>query len=185
MEQKQPDVVDIFAVEERPGAVVFALAVCLGVLVLLVQMDEQTKWLKGTALLVQPRFWPGLCLAGFAFFALCHFISTWARHRQSRQYSFLPPDELANWARPTEYALYFMAYVFLVPQLGYLPTTLLTLPALVFRLGYRSPSKLMASILVGLCTVVVFKTLLQVRIPGGRWYEFLPDGLRNLLILYF
>ena len=152
---------------------------------MLAQMDEQTKWLKGAALLVQPRFWPGLCLAGFAFFALCHFISTWTRHRQSRQYSFLPPDELANWARPTEYALYFMAYVFLVPQLGYLPTTLLALPALVFRLGYRSPSKLMASILVGLCTVVVFKTLLQVRIPGGRWYEFLPDGLRNLLILYF
>lgn len=116
MEQKQPDVVDIFAVEERPGAVVFALAVCLGALVLLVQMDEQTKWLKGTALLVQPRFWPGLCLAGFAFFALCHFISTWARHRQSRQYSFLPADELANWARPTEYALYFMAYVFWYPS---------------------------------------------------------------------
>ena len=42
MEQKQPDVVDIFAVEERPGAVVFALAVCLGAFVLLVQMDEQT-----------------------------------------------------------------------------------------------------------------------------------------------
>jgi hypothetical protein len=153
MEQKQPDVVDIFAVEERPGAVVFALAVCLGALVLLAQMDEQTKW-----------------LAGFAFFALCHFISTWTRHRKSRQYSFLPPDELANWARPTEYALYFMAYVFLVPQLGYLPTTLLALPALVFRLGYRSPSKLMASMLVGLCTVVVFKRSSSQRwIPSGGW----------------
>ncbi len=185
MEQKQSDVVDIFAIEERPGAAVFALAVCIGALVLLVQMDEQTKWLKGAALLVQPRFWPGLCLAGFAFFALCHLISTWARHRQSGRHRLLPRDELTNWARPLEFALYFMAYVFLVPQLGYLPTTLLALPALVFRLGYRHPSKLIASILVSLCTDVVFKTILQVRIPGGRWYEFLPDGLRNVLILYF
>ena len=185
MEQEQRDVIDIFAVEERPGAVVFAVAVCLGALVLLTQINEQTKWLNGSALLVQPRFWPGLCLTGFAFFALCHFFGALARHRQFRQYSFLPSDELSNWARPLEYALYFMAYVFLVPQLGYLPTTLLALPALVFRLGYRHPSKLIAAALIGLCTVVVFKTLLQVRIPGGRWYELLPDGLRNVFILYF
>ncbi len=185
MEQEQRDVIDIFAVEERPGAVVFAVAVCLGALVLLTQINEQTKWLNGSALLVQPRFWPGLCLAGFAFFALCHLIGTSIRHRQSGRHRLLPLDELTNWARPLEFALYFMAYVFLVPQLGYLPTTLLALPALVFRLGYRHPSKLIAAVLVGLCTVVVFKTLLQVRIPGGRWYELLPDDLRNVFILYF
>jgi len=32
--------------------------------------------------------------------------------------------------------------------------------------------------------VVVFKSFLQVKIPGGQLYEFLPDGIRNFMLVY-
>ena len=41
----------------------------------------------------------------------------------------------------------------------------------------------MAAAGVGLFTVVLFKSLLQVKIPGGAVYEFLPGALRNFMIL--
>jgi|TARA_B100001964_G_scaffold233031_1_gene289704 hypothetical protein len=185
MAQKQDNASGIFAVEEQPGEAIFALAVCVAAAVLVLQIDDQTKWLEGSSLLVQPRFWPSLCLAGFSIFALCHLLSSVARQARSGKYGFFPWAELSNWAQPLEYALYFMGYVFLVPQLGYLPTTLLVLPALTLRSGYRKGRVLLAAAAVGLCTVLVFKSFLQVRIPGGYFYELLPDGLRNFLILYF
>lgn len=185
MAEKQDDASGIFAVEEQPGQAIFALAVCVVAAVLLSQLDDQTQWLDGASLLVQPRFWPSLCLAGFSIFALCHLLSSVARQTRSGKYGFFPWTELANWAQPMEYALYFMGYVFLVPQLGYLPTTLLVLPALTLRSGYRKGRMLLAAAAVGLCTVLVFKSFLQVRIPGGHFYELLPDALRNFLILYF
>ena len=118
MAEKQDDASGIFAVEEQPGQAIFALVVCVVAAVLLSQLDDQTKWLDGASLLVQPRFWPSLCLAGFSIFALCHLLSSVARQTRSGKYGFFPWTELANWAQPMEYALYFMGYVFLVPQLG-------------------------------------------------------------------
>ena len=60
MAEKQDDASGIFAVEEQPGQAIFALAVCVVAAVLLSQLDDQTQWLDGASLLVQPRFWPSL-----------------------------------------------------------------------------------------------------------------------------
>ena len=33
--------------------------------------------------------------------------------------------------------------------------------------------------------VLLFKSFLQVKLPGGRIYEVLPDGLRSFMLTYF
>jgi len=38
---------------------------------------------------------------------------------------------------------------------------------------------------IGFCIVVIFKSFLEVKIPGGVIYEFLPNVLRNFFILNF
>jgi len=41
------------------------------------------------------------------------------------------------------------------------------------------------SIITGLSIVLIFKTFLEVKIPGGAIYEFLPNTLRSFMILNF
>jgi len=33
--------------------------------------------------------------------------------------------------------------------------------------------------------VVIFKSLLQVKVPGGAIYEFLPNVMRSFFLTYF
>ena len=39
--------------------------------------------------------------------------------------------------------------------------------------------------LTGIATVVIFKSLLGVKIPGGLVYEYLPGTIRNVMIVRF
>lgn len=78
-----------------------------------------------------------------------------------------------------------MVYVAVVPVLGYLFSTLLFTVLLAWRQGYRVARQLGAAALLGLVIVLVFKTGLSVKIPGGAVYEHLPDALRNLMIVNF
>ena len=84
-----------------------------------------------------------------------------------------------------EFAGWFLVYVLVVPTIGYLLATLLFCLLLTWRLGYRSKSRLVAAALTGLAVVLVFKSMLSVKIPGGEIYEFLPAALRNFMILNF
>ena len=175
---------ELFAIDRHPGDTVFAFAsVCVGLLMLF-QIEEQTKWVNNAALLMQPRFWPGMCLVGFLFFATGYLIISFRQHLKTDGDVLVPGKELLHWCHPIEYAIYFTIYVALVPQLGYLPATLLVFPALTFRVGYRNFKYMLLSLAVGIATVVVFKTLLQVRIPGGQLYEIFPEQIRNFMILH-
>jgi ribose/xylose/arabinose/galactoside ABC-type transport system permease subunit len=71
-----------------------------------------------------------------------------------------------------------------VPVVGYLPATLVFVPALSWRMGYRTRRMMGASVVMALAIVILFKGFLSVRIPGGAVYEYLPDGLRSFFILY-
>lgn len=78
-----------------------------------------------------------------------------------------------------------MVYVYLVPLIGYLPSSLLFALALAYRSGYRSPKMLGISVATATTVVLMFKTFLQVKVPGGLIYEYLPDALRSLMLTYF
>ncbi|MEZ5478349.1 MAG: hypothetical protein R3E95_12975 [Thiolinea sp.] len=84
-----------------------------------------------------------------------------------------------------EYALWFLLYVWVVPIIGYLPATLLFMPLLALRAGYRDKRQLLSMVAIGFVIVLLFKSFLAVKIPGGAIYEYLPDGLRSFMLLNF
>ena len=94
-------------------------------------------------------------------------------------------EEIRFWLKSLEYALWFMAYVLVVPYMGYLPTTIVLVIALAYRLGYRGVRYLGSAALFGVLVVVIFKSLLQVKVPGGAIYEFLPNVMRSFFLTYF
>ena len=63
--------------------------------------------------------------------------------------------------------------------------TVVLMLALAYRLGYRSRYMLWVSAIFAVVVVVVFKGLLNVKIPGGAIYEYLPGALRSFFILNF
>ncbi len=168
----------------RAGQLLFALAFLVGALILLALLTDQTAWKARTKLFAQPRFWPGLSVAAMVLFGALHLR---AQIRQLGRARPVRADwvEARRWGRALEYVGWFLAYVWLVPIIGYLPATLLFAPLLSWRLGYHSARMLWISALFGLGVVVLFKTLLEVRIPGGLVYEYLPGALRSFLILNF
>lgn len=169
--------------EHRPGAVIFAAMFLVAAALLLSQLGEQTKFSSKTWLtkkmFAQPAFWPGVAVAGMTLFGALHLFGAWRRRVIGEG------AEAAYWVRPIEYLGWFMAYVFTVPLVGYLLATTIFMVVLAFRVGYRGWRMLGAALLTGLGIVLIFKTALSVKIPGGSIYEHLPDAIRNFMIVNF
>lgn len=160
---------------------IFAIGVLLVAVILLLFADTELRWKKGAAFHLQPGFWSVLALAGMAGFALAQLaMPPW---RWARQVYFDFGAWLRDWFGPVEYMAWFLLYVYLVPRLGYLPSTLLVFPLLVLRAGYRGWRYVGLAWIVGIVIVVLFKSLLQVKIPGGEIYGLFPDAIRNFLVL--
>lgn len=166
----------------HPAELVFGVLAFAFALFLLVQVPSQTTWVEGAGLASQPALWPVVAVVGMTLFGAAELSFAWRRTRPSDRGRIRA--EVIDWSRSLEYVLWFMGYVWLVPRLGYLPATLVFCVGLAFRLGYRCARMLIAAALVGAATVVVFKAFLNVRIPGGTVYEYLPPALRNFMILY-
>lgn len=178
---------DILQTQRQRGDLLFALVMCLFTLFLISQIGEQTRWFNRVNLTLQPRFMPVIILALLALFSGWYLIAGWFERRKTSALDtdLFPFSELLLWARPLEFAVYFLVYATLIPWLGYLPATLLFMPLLGWRVGYRKSTHVLLLVGIGLVIVIVFKTALQVKIPAGAAYEYLPDGLRNLFIRYF
>lgn len=162
------------------GQFLFAAIFLGGAALLLSQLGNQTTWANKTDLVAQPGFWPALGVGGMVLFGGLHLFRL-PRRRLTRD----DWQEGRTWLAVVEFAAWFLVYVVVVPLLGYLPTTLIFMPVLLWRLGYRSRGVMAAGVLFGGAIVVVFKTFLNVRIPGGAVYEFLPDAMRNIFIVNF
>lgn len=163
----------------RDGSTLFIALFLLFVIFLLSQISAETRYSANGKLFAQPRFWPAVGITGMALFGLTHLLnrSHWQFHNSIK--------EITVWLRSVEYLLWFMAYVFIVPVIGYLLSTVLFTTALSYRQGYRRARQLAISAASGLLIVLVFKIFLAVKIPGGAIYEYLPGALRNFMITYF
>ena len=170
----------LFKRDRRRGDLVFAIIFLVFSAYLLSQLGEQVKWTKNGKLLAQPGFWPAVSLTGMTLFALLHLMGS---ALSPRIYGRL--KEIGLWLRSLEYAAWFLVYVWLVPIVGYLPMTLILMPLLAFRVGYRSKKMLLVAVLIGLIIVVVFKSVLEVKIPGAALYEYLPDFMRSFMLSNF
>ena len=162
----------------RRGQFAFALGF-LGIAVLLLLLiGDQTTWVAKTKLSAQPRFWPAIGLILMVGMIALHlWTMPW------RGLTRFDHAELRRWLTVFEYAGWFMAYVLVVPLLGYLPTTLIFVPALAWRMGYRSRPMMGICVAFSFAVVIIFKSFLSVKIPGGLIYGYLPGALRSFAIL--
>lgn len=164
----------------RPGDIVFALVFLLFSIWLLTHLSTQTTWKPGAKLVAQARFWPMIGVVGMVFFGSLHAIGSLLSPRIPGRWK-----EISLWLRSVEYALWFMVYVILVPILGYLIVTILICFLLALRAGYRSRKMLVSAVVAGVVVVIVFKSFLQVKLPGGQVYEYLPTAPRSFMLTYF
>ncbi|MBB96467.1 MAG: hypothetical protein CML68_17960 [Rhodobacteraceae bacterium] len=164
----------------RRGQVVFGLLLVGTAVWLLGLIGTQTRWVDKTALFAQPRFWPAV---GLGVMAVCAGLHLW--RLPWRRLTRFDRAEALKWLSALEYVGWFLAYVWLVPIAGYLPVTMVFLPALTWRLGYRDRRWLVLSVALAVAIVVLFKAFLSVRIPGAAAYEYLPDAMRSFFILNF
>ena len=162
-----------------PGSLLFAVLFLALSLFLLSNLGTETTWVERAKLFAQPAFWPAIALAGMAAFSLVHCLGVLLSHRDEGRWK-----EALLWLRATEYVLWFMIYVLIVPPIGYLPATVVFVFFLCLRAGYRDLKSLGSAVLVAAVIVVFFKSFLKVKVPGGQIYEYLPDSLRTFMLTY-
>lgn len=170
---------ELFKRYRRPGDMVFAVAFFVFAVFLLSQIGTQAPWRGTQQIFSQPAFWPTVSLALMSVFAGLHLLSSLISPRIPGRWA-----EVWQWVRALEYAGWFLVYVWVVPILGYLPTTILAAVLLALRVGYRKPSQLLSLALLGVVIVIAFRGLLQVRIPAGAVYDYLPESIRIFWLTY-
>ncbi len=161
--------------------VVYGLFTFVVALVLLSQIGTQARFFDNLAFEKQPGLWPLISITGMLVFGFFQVIQYWLHRHILTEPKF--SSEFVIWLKALEYAAWFMAYVLIVPVTGYLLSTVAVAVLLTLRLGYRNFRMVAAAIICAVVIVVLFKSFLQVRIPGGMIYDFLPGALRNFMII--
>lgn len=175
------DVSEIIKPPHHRAEVVFAITSFAVAVFLATQWSSQTVWTEGQPWSRQPGLWPLIAIAGMLGFGALELIACLWRNLKRGGGDVV--EEVLYWIAATEYLLWYMAYVLATPWLGYLPTTVIFATLLALRLGYRGTMLLWAPV-SGALIVILFKSFLQVRIPGGAIYEAFPQAIRNFLVLY-
>lgn len=173
----------LMAFSAKPAQWVFALILFIFSIWLLSNLSEQAKFPASKPFASQPGFWPALSLIGMCLCSFIFLMVSW-RNRDKNQLSLLT-SELFVWLSVLEYPIWFLVYVWAVPQFGYLPISVLFSLLMCFRLRYRSKKIYLAAVVSSISIVVIFKSLLEVKIPGGEIYSYFPDVVRNFLIINF
>lgn len=171
---------DLFKRYRRPGDLLFALSFLLIATFLVVNIPYQTTWVERTKTYAQPAFWPTISLAVMFVFSAAHLIGALVSPRIVGRFK-----EFMFWVRSVEFALWFMLFVWIVPIVGYLPSSIFLCTSLSYRLGYRSLKWMLTSAMFGSLVVVIFRGFLHVKIPAGKLYELLPSGVvRSFIMTY-
>lgn len=170
---------ELFRRDRRPGDLVFAYFFLGFCLFLLFNLRDQAQWLDNAKTVAQPAFWPTVAVVGMTLFAGLHLVGSLVSPRIPGRLK-----EGAFWLRSGEYVVYFLIYVWSVPIIGYLLSTIVFAVFLTIRLGYRSKQALGFAALFGFAVVLVFRAGLQVKIPPGQIYEYLPDAIRTFAMVY-
>jgi len=159
----------------------FALFAAASALLLLFLLPVQTTWVDGSKLYEQPAFWPAISIVAMVVFAAG---LVWQAVRSKARPGL--KTEVWFWLRSLEFVIWFLAYVWLVPIIGYLTATILLACILGWRVGYRHPKWMALAAVFGLAVVVLFKATLGVNIPAGALYDMLPSGdFRSFLMTNF
>ncbi|MEM9603063.1 MAG: tripartite tricarboxylate transporter TctB family protein [Pseudomonadota bacterium] len=171
---------DLFRRYRRPGDLVFGLAFLVFAVFIVYSLPTEATLSGRGSLFAKPAFYVHVAAYAMLLFAVLHVFSSLVSEALEGRWR-----EVWLWLRSIEYAVWFLAYVVIAPVLGYLLATLVFTLSLTVRLGYRSRRALALTAFFSVCVVVVFKSFLQVKVPGGQLYEYLPSALRTLMLTYF
>lgn len=169
----------------NPAESFFAILMLLLSLSLLALIQDQVVFYSDKPLHKQPGLWSAIGLIGMSISSLFYLVSLWLSKSTLPRTNYSLISEVWVWCRSIEFLLWFMIYVYIVPILGYLPSTVLFSLLLLMRLGYRKRQTLLISVAISFAIVLIFKSFLQVKIPAGALYENLPEAMRNFFIVYF
>ncbi|MCO5161163.1 MAG: tripartite tricarboxylate transporter TctB family protein [Mesorhizobium sp.] len=170
----------VFPEARKPGELFYSLVFLVTAAGLLSMIFWQTTVLPGKGIAAQPRTWPFISLAGMTLFALANLVATSRATRTAGRWR-----EVWVWISSLEYVGWYLLYVAAIPVVGYLAATLAFCLFLTWRAGYRSSLAYGSATAFALFVVLLFKSLFNVKIPGGSIYEYLPDTLRYIMIRYF
>ena len=170
----------LFKRYRRPGDIVFAWVFLAFSVFLLSQIANETAINSGGKLYARPWFWPAISLTGMTFFSALHLLGSLLSERIEGRWT-----EIAFWARSIEYGIWFLIYAQVAPYAGYLLTTIAFLVVLVVRVGFFDRKSIGYAALAGFAIVVIFKAFLQVKLPSGAIYEYLPGALRQFMMVNF
>ena len=171
---------DLFRRYRRPGDLVFGLFFLAFAVFIVYSLPTEAKLSGRGSLFAKPAFYVHFAAYAMLAFAALHVLSSLASQALDGRWR-----EVWLWLRSIEYAVWFLAYVVIAPYLGYLLATVVFTVSLALRLGYRSRQAVGWTVLFSVCVVVVFKSFLQVKVPGGQLYEYLPGALRTFMLTYF
>ena len=133
---------------------------------------------------MQPGFFPALGLLVMGMPALVLSVVSFRQMRSGIELES-PHIIVAGFHRCCEFAVWFLVYVYIIRWVGYLVATLLFMPVLSLRVGFRGVRWMVTAVLIGLVIVLLFRTGLQVRLPDGYVYGYLPPEIRNFMIRNF
>lgn len=163
----------------QPGELVFAALFLVAAGFLFSQIGAQTQLAERTKWFAQPALWPAIGVCGMVLFGGLNAWGTARARRSPGRWA-----EVLFWVRALEFVAYFLAYVQLVPWLGYVPSTVVFAVLLSLRCGFRRPRTLAAAAGFAIAVSIIFRGFLQVRIPAGQLYDHLPDSVRVFALTY-
>lgn len=182
--ERKVEIAELFIPKFHPAELVFAIALVALSVFLFSQFEAQTRVIEGKELAGQPGFWSWISIVGMLLFGTPYLVTVLLKVRTDNGRASVP-QELLQWVVTVEYVLWFMAYVMLVPWLGYLLSTIAFSMLLLFRVGYSKRNFFLWALIFDLVMIAIFKGFLRVNIPGGEIYEYLPPALRNFMISNF
>lgn len=170
---------DLFKRYRRPGDIVFAFLFLAFAVFLFSQIGEQIQVTNRTKWFAQPGLWPTIAVYGMLIFGSLHCLTSVISKRIPGRW-----QEVMFWLKSLEFVAYFLLYVVIVPLLGYLLATILFAVFLTLRCGFRGKISLGFAFLFAVSVVILFRAFLQVKIPAGQLYEYLPGSLRLFAMTY-
>lgn len=182
MSDETHDLDELIHPPHHRAEIVFAVASFLVAVFLATQWSTQTSWGSGRPITRQPGLWPLIAVVGMLLFGAGELVACVLCNLRNGGGDALA--EVWHWVKSTEYVLWCLVQVAATPYVGYFPATMIFMTVLALRLGYRG-RVVALSPLIAIGIVLLFKTFLSVRIPGGEICDIFPQALRNFLIIQF
>lgn len=159
--------------------ITFALAIFF-----FVSIPYQTTYFEGLPWFKQPQTWPGIAIIGMLLSGVGHLIYL-LYYFKEQDIALTIRAELMLLIRAFEISIWFSVYILAVDYLGYLPSSLLFTLFMTYRMGYKQKYFYIYAVLLAIAIVIIFKGFLQVNIPGGESYDYLPQYLQRIAKTYF